>query len=68
MAFLHTSTNIPSLSQSAALLWPKIKKHITTLGICSMKSSRPVDVIISAFEVMTRRLVCAIDYSINRDF
>lgn len=67
-AFLRTSTDNPSHSQSAAPLWHKIKKRITILGICSMKTSRPVDVIISAFEVVTPRLVCAIDYSINHDF
>lgn len=57
MAFLLTSTKGPQY-WSAVLLWHKIKKHITILGICSMKTGGPLDVITSVFEVMTSRLVC----------
>ncbi len=68
MVFLRKSIDNPSPSHCAPLRWQKNKKHIMSLGICFMKTSRPVDGIISGFEVMTSRLVCAIDYLINHDF
>lgn len=54
MDFLFTSTNDP---QSVLHFFGTTsKKCITILGICSIKSDRPLDVIISLFEVMTLRL------------